>query len=118
MGFGLAEKQRERLQFEGGCKCPKCNNGVLVNVDCLSTPFTFCNACGKLYCAQCGRWAIRSSTAGKYICQCCSGISVYVFLPLLPDGEVVEVTSADFKCGNFQSEGDIIAFASKKINGS
>jgi len=114
MGFGTTEKMREQLPFVGGTQCTGCHAGTMVNVDGLGTPFTFCQGCGKLFCAKCGHGAFRSSANRMYVCPQCAE-SVFIFLPLFPDGVVVEVTGAEVRSEQLQSEQDIISFALRKI---
>lgn len=113
MGFGTVEIKKERPPFSGGTKCPACT-GTLVNVDGVSTSFTFCNSCGKLFCSNCGHSAFRSSTIGKYVCPQCAE-AIFIFLPLLPDGEWVEITSREAQAAGLQNEHDYISFALQKI---
>ncbi len=114
MGFGTTEKMREQLLFAGGTQCMGCHAGTVVNVDGFGTPFTFCQTCGKLFCAKCGYSAFRSSVNRMYVCPQCAE-SVFIFLPLFPDGVVVEVTGVEVRSERLQSEQDIISFALRKI---
>lgn len=106
---------KEIMLFEGGSSCPHCQikEATLVNVDSLSTPFSFCNKCGVLTCAQCGWFAFRTSECGKtvYSCPVCSKTGVYIFLPFFPDGELVHVTASMIVKHNLHSKEDMISYA-------